>query len=109
MKGPWSVFYTVSALEFISNEVSSERVARKIFEYRSLLESFPDLGRAYDPEYSAARPPFLRRCIAVPDTPFVLYYLKEEEGRRIVIFCIDYRRRDPNARFSEYEWKAIEW
>ncbi len=100
----WSVAYTKHAMSFIESNVTSERVARKIFQYRELLESFPDLGRPYDPDYPAARPPFPCRQISIPDTPFTLYYLKEEDNKRIVIFTIEYDRASPNARFSRINW-----
>lgn len=109
MAEKWSVFYTQRAIDFIIDNVDSERVANKIFKYRELLESMPDLGRFYDPEYPAARPPFPCRCIAVSDTPFAIYYIKEEEARRVVIFCIEYQRVDPHARFSNINWQTVPW
>lgn len=105
----WTTVYTRSAIDFIVAEVRSERVAEKLFSYRALLETAPDLGRAYDPDYPAARPPFPCRCIAVPDTPFSLYYLKEDDLRRIVVFCIEYQRTEPNARFSSFDWSVVDW
>lgn len=103
-QNPWSVQYTEFALQFIRDNVHSKRVAEKIFSYRELLEEFPDIGANYNPQYSAARPPFPCRSIAVPDTPFSLYYLKDEAARRIIIFAIEYNRSDPNSRFSHVDW-----
>lgn len=100
----WVSYYTQSVVDFITANVSSKRVADKIFEYRKLLESVPDLGRPYDPDYPAARTPFPCRVVIIPDTPFSLYYIKESESKRIIIFCIEYQRIDPNARFSHIEW-----
>lgn len=102
--GPWHVQYTNYTLKFLRENVTSEHVMRKLFSYRELLSEFPDLGAHYDPQYQAARPPFPCRRIPVPDTPFSLYYLKEEEKKRIVIFAIEYDRADPNARFSHVDW-----
>lgn len=87
--------------------VTSERVARKVFSYRELLETTPDLGRSYDPLYPAARPPFPCRVVSVPDTPFDLYYIKEEERRRIVVICLEFQRIDPHARFSRINWDVV--
>lgn len=103
----WSVVYTRAAIDFIMAEVHSQRVADKLFSYRELLEAVPDLGRAYDPSYPAARPPFPCRYAAVPDTPFLLFYLKDEENRRLIVFCIEYQRVDPSARFSGMP--GIDW
>ncbi len=106
---PWSATYTQSAITFILEHVTSERVARKLFEYRSLLEELPDLGSPYCPEYPAARPPFPCRAIPVSDTPFTIYYMKQEEQRRLIIFCIEFQRTDPNARFSQIDWTTGSW
>lgn len=96
----WRASYTQSAIDFIIEHAASEHVASKLFEYRRLLQDYPDLGKAYDPDYPAARPPFDCREIHVPDTPFTLYYLKNEEERLVVIFCIEFQRAQPNSRFS---------
>ena len=108
-KASWSASYTQFALDFIQRNVTSKRVAEKLFEYRRLLEQYPDLGRAHDPDYPAARTPFPCRELPVPDTPFTLYYLKQPETMRIIIFCIEYQRRDPNARFSGIDYALIDW
>ena len=96
----WRASYTQGAIDFIVEHVTSERVAGKLFEYRSLLEEFPDLGKPYDPDYAAAKTPFACREIHVPDMPFTMYYLKCEDERRIIIFCIEFQRVEPNSRFS---------
>lgn len=103
----WQAFYTQYAMDFIAQNVNSKEVAKKIFKYRELLEYFPDLGAPYNPSYPAAIPPFPCRSIAVPDTPFTLYYLKENELQRVVVFCIDFQRVEPNARFSQINWDVI--
>ena len=107
MPEAWKVLYAKSALRFIEENVWSERVLRKIFDCRELLESMPDLGRPYDPAYPAARPPFPCREIVIPDTPFSLHYIKQEETRQIVILCLEFQRVDPNARFSSINWGGL--
>ena len=47
---PWSVVYTQYAIDFISEHVESKWVLQKILEYRTLLETVPDLGRSYAPD-----------------------------------------------------------
>ncbi len=105
----WHAFYTGSALKFIQENITSERVVRKLFDYRELIESQPYIGRAYDPEYAAARPPFPCRFVTVPDTPFTIFYFLDEDEHHIVHFCIEYQRKDPNARFSSINWDVIDW
>ena len=109
MSEPWHAAYTQYAIDFIQEHVTSKRVLAKLFEYRRLLEEVPDLGRVHDPIYPAAKTPFTCRELPVPDTPFTLYYLKNEEDRRIVIFCIEYQRVDPNARFSRIDYSLVDW
>ena len=109
MPEAWKVLYAKSALRFIEENVWGERVLRKIFDCRELLESMPDLGRPCDPAYPAARPPFPCREIAIPDTPFSLHYIKQEETRQIVILCLEFQRVDPNARFSSINWGVVDW
>lgn len=105
----WTAAYTQSAIDFILSKVESERVASRLFEHRALLEANPDLGQCYDPVYPAARPPFSCRFIHVSDTPFTLYYLKDDDAQSIVIFCIEYQRAEPNARFSSIDWEVVDW
>lgn len=101
---PWMVLYSRSAIDFISRRVASKKVAQKIFRYRELLAENPDLGRNYQPEYAAAVPPFPCRFISVPDTPFTLFYFKDEKERKIVIFCVEFQRTDPVGRFVVVDW-----
>lgn len=105
----WLVEYTEAAVNFIADHVNSRRVADKLFEYRVLLQEFPDLGKPYDPVYPAARIPFACREIAVPDTPFTIYYMKHEDERKIIIFCIEHQRVDPNARFAGIDYAIVDW
>lgn len=101
---PWRVAYTEAALRFISRNVTSVKTAERIYRYEKLLEQMPDFGVPYDPYYDAAMPPFPCRQVRIPDTPFTMYYLKDEESRRIVIFSIAFSRADPRTRFRGIEW-----
>lgn len=93
------VVYTRSVVDFMMTEIESERAYDKIDEYRHVLASFPDIGRRYDPYYDAARPPFPCRFIAVPDTPFTLYYAKDDDRRRVTVFHIEHQKANPCTRF----------
>ena len=98
--GEYEVAYTRSVVDFMMAEIESERVYDKVVVYRRALALFPDIGRRYDPHYEAARPPFPCRFIAVPDTPFTLYYTKDDARRRVVVFHIEHQRADPGVRFA---------
>lgn len=96
----YEVAYTRYVIDFMMERIESERVYNRIDEYRTVLSHFPDIGGDYDPHYDAARPPFPCKRIAVPGTPFTLYYRKDEEERRVTIFYIEHQRADPRGRFS---------
>ena len=96
---PWKVFYTDEVIAFLTTEITSKRVYEQINQYREILSLFPDIGRKYDPLYDAARPPFDVWCIAIPSTPFMLYYKKDESNRTLVVFYIEHQRNNPYERF----------
>lgn len=109
--GPWedhpasyAVEYVSEVEEFILKNVWSKRVYSKIVNYVDLLSYFPDMGTPYNPEYQAAVPPFPCRFIAVPDTPFTLYYIKLVELKKIVVIYIENQGADPNSRFN---WQTL--
>lgn len=101
---PYVVEYVSEVEEFILKNVWSERVYSKIVSYVDLLSEFPDMGTPYNPEYPAAVPPFPCRFIAVPDTPFTLYYIKLAELKKVVIIYIENQSADPNSRFN---WQTL--
>ncbi|MEG0505755.1 MAG: type II toxin-antitoxin system RelE/ParE family toxin, partial [Raoultibacter sp.] len=94
----YTVIYTEYVIDFIVEQVTSKRVYEKIDGYREVLASFPDIGKPYDPMYRAARPPFPCRSIPVPDTPFTLYYLKDDDCREVVVFFIEHQALNPEYR-----------
>lgn len=96
----YKVKYTESVIEFIISEVSSERAYNKIDNYRFVLADFPEIGTSYQPYYPAAQSPFPCRWIAIPDTPFTLYYLIEEKDKKVVVFHIEHQATDPQKRFD---------
>lgn len=102
---PYEVFYTNGVVSFMIDAIWSKRVYEKVDSYRSLLAQFPDLGTPCDPVYAAARPPFPCRHIAVPDTPFRLFYLKDDDARRVVVFYIEHVASDPEGRF---DWAVVD-
>lgn len=100
MMEDYEVVYTRSVVDFMMERIESERVYNRIDEYRTVLRRFPDIGGDYLPHYDAARPPFPCKRIAVPDTPFTLYYRKDVEERRVTVFCIEHQRANPRSRFN---------
>ena len=94
------VVFANDAVTFLAENIESPRVLARIEQQRSMLELFPEMGRTYRPEYEAAYPPAPCRWIAVPDTPFTLYYHYAAEEKRVVIFYIEHQRMNPMERFS---------
>ena len=107
MEGPerdYASQATPSVLEFLRVNVTSDRVLSHIERCFELIADFPSIGKAYEPSYAAARPPFSCRQFAVPDTPFTVYYVKDDERRLVTFFCVDFQRADPTLRFSADPW-----
>lgn len=100
MTGPYEVVYARSVLDFMLSEVTSRKVYERIDAYRKVLTEFPYLGEEYDPYYEAARPPFPCRFVAVPGTPFALYYAVSETTKTVQVFAIEDQHRDPRGRFA---------
>ena len=90
---------TEGVWQFIDENVYSKKVADKTLDVIDLLEHFPEMGRVYDPEYVAARPPFTCRSFPIPDSPFVLYYFIKAEENEVVIFSMQFQRGNPEERF----------
>lgn len=99
MGAGYRVVYAQSVVDFMLSEIESRRVYERIDAYRSILSAFPEAGAAYDPYYEAARPPVACRCIAVPGTPFTMYYAVDDEARTVNVFAIEHQRMDPASRF----------
>ncbi len=64
------------------------------------LEDFPLLGRAYDPDYEAARPPM--PCRVLYAGRYGVYYMLTDDAPvpLLVVLAIGDERRDPIRRFS---------
>ena len=103
MDASYKTVFTESVWDFIDSYVWSEKVVNRILKIADLLEVFLEMGKVYYPDYIAAKPPFSCRTIPVADSPFVLYYLINEETNEIVIFSMQFQRADPTSRFSDLE------
>lgn len=93
------VLFADEVVEFMIREVESERVLAQIEKQRDVLALFPEVGCSYAPLYEAAYPPFPCRWIAVPDTPFNLYYHFDVGKNVVVIFCMEHQCMNPRRRF----------
>lgn len=94
------VLFTDSVRTFILENVFSERVALAIDRQRDMLALFPEMGREYDPVYDAARLSIPCRWIAIPDTPFTIYYVIDYDADEVRVFYIEHQRMNPMGRFS---------
>ena len=99
----YSVKIAEYAETFILENVTSERVLRRIEDVAEMLGEYPSAVPQYNPDYAAARPPFPCRFLPLPDTPFTLYYLKDDDAREVIIFDIEWTAGDPRRRFSFVE------
>ena len=96
---PCTVEVTEYAETFIEEHVTSLRVYERIVDCMRLIGDYPQIGRTYDPEYEAARPPFPCRHLPVSDTPFTLYYTYNVETNVATVICIAFSAGDPMRRF----------
>lgn len=99
----FSVELTDYAVNFIEEHVTYPATLSRIEQAVGMLAAFPAMGLAYEPEYMAARPPFACRYLPLSDTPFTLYYLKDDAAERVVVFDIEWTAGDPTTRFAEFE------
>lgn len=95
------VLFTDSVRSFILENVYSERVAAAIARQRDMLSLFPEMGREYDPTYDAARLAAPCRWVAIPDTPFTIYYIIDYDKNEVRVFYIEHQRMNPMGRFSQ--------
>lgn len=90
-------FYAYSTLQ-------PERLFQHVDHDLELLESFPDLGRTYDPVYPAAKLP--SACRVLYCEHMGMYYRVDTTMRELTVLAIEDQRQDPLNRFSAYEYYA---
>lgn len=83
------------ALLAIPTRVEAGAVARRL----RVLQSFPEIGAVYDPEYPATRPD--HEVLVTYASHYGIYYLYDRELRGGTVFVewIQDERRDPRRRF----------
>ena len=101
MGADYKVRYAKSVLEFMRTEIQTRKAYDRVDSYRTILTSFPEVGAVYDPYYEAARPPMECRYVAVPGTPFTLYYAVDERAKTVSVFSIEHQRMNPRSLFSD--------
>lgn len=90
-------FYAYSTLQ-------PERLFQHVDHDLELLESFPNLGRTYDPAYPAAQLPFVCRVLYCEHMG--IYYRVDATMRELTVLAIEDQRQNPMSRFSAYEYYA---
>ncbi len=77
--------------------IPSKRDFKKVQKMIHLLDTVPEIGRIYDPDYPAARPPFEMRVVFAGR--YGIYYVVEEADSLVRVLFIEDQRRDPLNRF----------
>lgn len=77
--------------------ITAKRDRQKIKKILQLLDTVPEIGRIYDPNYAAARPPFAMRVVFAGR--YGIYYVIEEAEKTVRVLFIGNQRRDPLNRF----------
>lgn len=85
------------AAEIIYRDLHGTKAFFKIKKIIETLDTVPEIGRVYDPNYPAARPPFEMRVTYAGR--YGIYYIVEEEECLVRIMFIEDQRRDPLNRF----------
>lgn len=93
------VIFANDVVDYLAERIESPRVLERVEQQNDMLELFPEMGRAYQPGYEAAYPSIPCRWIAVPDTPFSLYYHFDKKTQKVVVFYIEHQRMNPKVRF----------
>lgn len=96
----YSVRMTECAKRFIEGNVGTKSMLARFEWAVEILGTFPSFGPSYEPDYAAARPPFPCRYLPLPETPFTLYYIKDDDAEVVTIIDIEWSAGDPKKRFS---------
>ena len=98
---PYEVLLTPEAEEAYL-AVRSKADLTRLDSMLDVLDTVPDIGRAYDPLYEAARPS-IEGLRVVYAGHFGIYYVIDEDAGRVVVVAIEDQRRDPLTRFSHLD------
>lgn len=78
--------------------IASKADLAKVDSMLDVLDTVPGIGRAYDPLYEAARPN-IDGLLVVHAGHLGIYYVVDENARKVVVLAIEDQRRNPLARF----------
>lgn len=95
-KPPYTVKLSEAA-RIAYQSIPSKKDFAKVRKMVHLLDTLPEIGRTYDPDYPAARPPFEMRVAFAGR--YGVYYRVEEADETVRILFIEDQRRDPLNRF----------
>lgn len=82
--------------------ISSNRLFEHVVSDLEIIETCPDLGKAYDPAYDSYMPPF--ECQVFFCEHLGIYYCTDKTTAHITVFAIVDQRRDPQKPFSAFEY-----
>lgn len=80
-----------------SEFVKAKSDIAKIKKMLRLLDTVPEIGRVYDPDYEAATPPFQARVTYAGR--YGIYYTVDEDAKVVTVFAIEDQRSNPLNRF----------
>ena len=92
--------YTVILSDAAKTEyqhISSKHDFAKVRKTLELLDTVPEIGRTYNPEYPAAQPDFEMRVTFAGR--YGIYYVVEEGSHEVYVLFIEDQRRNPLNRF----------
>ena len=92
----YQVFLTENAKQ-ARNYIHSKTAIEKIKKILRILDTLPEIGRVYDPDYEAMRLPFEVR--AAYAGRYGVHYTVDESEQTVIVFAIKDQRKNPLNRF----------
>ena len=80
-----------------SQFVKAKSDIAKIRKMLRILDTVPEIGRVYDPDYGAATPPFQARVTYAGR--YGIYYTVDEDAKVVTVFAIEDQRANPLNHF----------
>lgn len=100
----YSVFLTKQAKASLPS-ITAKSHRAKVRKMLQMLDTVPEIGRVYDPDYPATLPPFEVRITHAGR--FGIYYAVNEDERNVYVIAIEDQRRNPlNRHFGIYPHEA---
>lgn len=100
----YSVFLTKAAKASLPFIVAKSHRA-KVRKMLQMIDTVPEMGRVYDPDYPATLPPFEVRVTYAGR--YGIYYTINEDAQEVYVISIEDQRRDPlNRHFGIYPHEA---